>query len=272
LALIFTYVLGCFVLYFVQEKLLFHSSQLHENHTFKFKYPFNILYFETSDPDVKINAVHFQVADSIQKGAVLFLHGNGGTVQGWGNEAKWFVENNYEVLFLEYRSYGKSEGDIESESQIVADAQIAFNYLKNEFEESEIIICGTSMGTGVASQLAVKNNPKMLILNAPFYGLNYLIQEKIFFIPECVIRYKFKTYEVLPLLKCPIEIFHGTDDSLIPISHSEKLKLLNDRVYLTSCKEGTHMSFLRQWNTQIVWNIYSDKHKFNSIYLLFLLF
>jgi alpha-beta hydrolase superfamily lysophospholipase len=230
-------------LYFAQENLLFQFSKLHKDHSYKFKYPFEEINFQTSDEDVKINAIHFTVADSIQKGAVLFLHGNGGTVQGWGHEAKWFVENNYEVLFLEYRAYGKSGGEIESEDQIVADAQLAYDHLKEQFGESKIIISGTSMGTGVASQLAVKNNPKMLILNAPFYGLNQLIKQKIFLIPEMVIKYKFKTYEALPKLSCPIELFHGTSDRLIPISHSEKLKQLNVNCHLTYCNGGSHNGF-----------------------------
>lgn len=241
--ILISYVFICVVLFFAQKQLLFQCTKLEEGHVYNFKYPFEELYFKTADDNVKLNAVHFTVEDSIQKGSVLFLHGNGGTLQGWGYEAHFFIENNYEVLFLEYREYGKSGGEIESENQLIDDAQLAYDYIKKEFNEDQIIISGTSMGTGVASQLAIRNNPRMLILNAPFFGLNELIQEKLFFIPEFVIRYKFKTYEVLPKLKCPVEIFHGTKDRLIPIDHSERLKELNDNSHLTYCNGGGHNSF-----------------------------
>jgi len=218
-------------------------TKLNDDHSYRFEYPFKEIEIPTEDEDVRLSAVHFTVTDSIQKGIVLFLHGNGGTIQGWGNEAHWFVNNNYEVLFLEYREYGKSGGTIESEEQIVSDAQLAYDYVKKYFTEDQIVIAGTSMGTGVASQLAGNNHPSMLILNAPYFGLNVLVKEKVFLIPEFVIKYKFKTYEVLPKLNCPIEIFHGTNDKLIPIDHSERLAKFNTNINLTKCEGGGHNSF-----------------------------
>jgi len=64
------YLVVCVILYFFQEKLLFKSADT--------------------------------------KGAVLFLHGNGGAIHDWGHGAGLYTQNNYDVLYLDYREYGKS--------------------------------------------------------------------------------------------------------------------------------------------------------------------
>lgn len=238
-----SYVLVCTYLYITQEDHLFQFTPLSKNHVYKFPYPFEEVYLPIESGKDSINALHFKVQDTLSNGVVLFFHGNGGTLQGWGHQAELFLNNNYDVFFVEYRNFGKSGGDIAHPDDLIDDGELAYQYLLKSYSSDQIIFSGTSMGTGVASQLAKRKKPKMLILNAPYSGLNKLIKEKMFFLPEIVIKYKYKTYKVLPSLQCPVHIFHGTSDNLIPIHHSQELSSLGKHIQLYKIKDADHINF-----------------------------
>lgn len=107
----------CILLYAFQEKLLFFPTKLSADYTFTFRHPFEEKNYQV-DGDVKLNTVLFK-ADSA-KGIVLFLHGNGGAIHGWGDGAGVYLESGYDVLYLDYRGYGKSTGRIKSEAQLIS--------------------------------------------------------------------------------------------------------------------------------------------------------
>lgn len=224
------YAIICVSLYLIQEKLLFHPTKLPKDYTFVFNNDFDEIDLKTND-GIILNAIHFKSKQ--KKGAVLFLHGNGGTINDWGHGYKLYTENGYDVLYLDYRGYGKSEGKIKSEPQLIEDAQLAYDHLKNDFLENEIIISGTSIGTGMATILASKNNPKKLLLNSPYSNLSKLILEKVKIVPKPIIKYKLESDKYFSEINCPIYSFHGDKDRIIPIHHSYKLKEKYDKIDLT---------------------------------------
>jgi alpha-beta hydrolase superfamily lysophospholipase len=135
-----------------------------------------------------------------------------------------YVDNGYDIIYLDYRGYGKSSGTIKSEEQLIQDAQIAYDYLKANYAENEIILSGTSIGTGIAAKIAALNNPQSLILVSPYYSFKSLIKQKVPIIPVFIIKYRFETNKELAQVKCPIVIFHGDQDNIIPFLHSKNLK------------------------------------------------
>ncbi len=227
--LLLVYLSSLAVLYYAQHMILFRPYQLEADYQFRFPRAFEEVNLTAQD-GTNIHHVFFPAEDS--KGVVLYYHGNGGTVREWGNRAGLFTMNGYDVLFQDYRSYGKSGGKIESEEQILADAQLAYDYLKERYSEEDIILCGTSMGTGVATQIAGKNEPARLILNCPYSSLDRLVREKVPVIPSALIRFKMHTEENILAVKCPIHIFHGSKDRLIPHRHSLRLKEIAPRAEL----------------------------------------
>lgn len=215
------YVLICALLYFIQEKLLFFPTKTPRNYSYQFDIPFKEMDLKT-DNGILLNTVLFQ-ADS-SKGVILFLHGNGGAISGWGQGAGLYTRSGYDILYLDYRTFGKSGGKISSEQQLVDDAQLAYDFLKENYAEENIILSGTSMGTGIASRIAATNNPKYLLLNAPYFSLRSLIREKTKIVPPFLFKYQFKTQQHLSKVNCPISIFHGNLDGLIPHEHALSLK------------------------------------------------
>lgn len=98
--------------------------------------------------------------------------------------------------------------------------------MKASYNESDIVIIGYSIGTGPAAKLASANNPKLLILKAPYYNMTDLVHKYYKIIPSFLIRYKFKTNEFIKQVKCPVIIFHGDKDEVIYQGSSDKLKAL----------------------------------------------
>lgn len=219
------YALLCGFLYFNQEKLLFFPSKTPKDYRYRFAESFEELDFEV-EKGLSLNALLFKTQKQARKGVVFFLHGNGGAIEGWGEGAWLYTQNAYDVLYLDYRSYGKSEGKISNENQLVEDAQVVYDYLKERYGEEQIVVSGTSMGTGIATRIAAQNKPMKLLLNAPYWSLQSLALEKVKVkvVPSFLIKYKFQTYKHLQKVKCYVVVLHGNLDEVIPHEHSLRLE------------------------------------------------
>lgn len=215
------YIFLCGLLYFFQEKLIFFPQKLAKNYQFEFNQKFEEINIITTD-NKKINGLLFKADTS--KGLIFYLHGNAGCLSSWGEAAKAYTDLNYDVFIIDYRSFGKSEGEITGQNQLFQDNQSAYNELKKKYPEDKIIVLGYSIGTGLASQLASTNKPKLLILQAPYYNLTDIMKNTYSFVPTFLLKYKFATNEYLKNCNMPVVIFHGNKDEVIYYGSSLKLK------------------------------------------------
>lgn len=215
------YVALCGLLYFFQEKLIFFPEKL--SSSYKFNYDLKFEEFNTLTHDEKsLHGILFK-ADSA-KGLIFYLHGNAGSLASWGNVASAYTHLDYDVFILDYRGYGKSDGEITSQNQLYSDNQLVYNKLKESYSEDSIIVLGYSIGTGMASKLASDNSPKQLILQAPYYSLKDMMRHTYSFVPTFLLKYQFETNEYLKDCNAPVTIFHGNKDAVIYYGSSEKLK------------------------------------------------
>ncbi|MDA0195030.1 MAG: alpha/beta fold hydrolase [Bacteroidetes bacterium] len=232
IVLVVLYIIANVVVYFWQERLLFKPEKLPDD--FEFKYPdqnFKEYNVEVED-GVNINAVHFEVDHP--KGVVLYLKGNSRSIKGWGKFAIDFTRQSYGVVMVDYRGFGKSTGR-RTEDDIKQDIQRVYDMIKSQVEEKYIILYGRSMGSGFAAKLASTNNPRMLILESPYYSISKVAGRYVPFMPmSLLLRFPIRTYVWLQFVKCPIKIIHGTNDHLIPFKSSielSKIKPDNTRLY-----------------------------------------
>ncbi|MDB4304212.1 lysophospholipase, partial [Desulfosarcina sp.] len=117
-------------LYFIQDNILFRPTVLEQNFEYQFLYPFEELFLKPNE-DAVINALHFK--NKNPKGVILYFHGNSGDLSRWGKVTEYFVEKNYDVLVMDYRTYGKSIGEI-TEKALYQDAQFCYEYLKKRYD------------------------------------------------------------------------------------------------------------------------------------------
>ena len=221
LVVIVIYIAISVLLYYLQEYFLFKPEKLPKD--FQFFYENQVVEeynIETRDGAI-VNGLHFKVERP--RGVVLYLKGNSKSIKGWGKFAVDFTRNNYDVIMVDYRGFGKSTGK-RSQKAIKHDLQYIYNKIRERVSEKYIILYGRSMGSGFATKLASMNNPKMLILDAPYYSLTHVTGRYMPFMPlSLILRYPMPTYKWLKYVNCPIRIIHGTQDKLIPFKSSVKL-------------------------------------------------
>ncbi|WP_296384986.1 alpha/beta hydrolase [Winogradskyella sp.] len=229
-------------LHFFQEKLLFLPTTLEQDYQYQFDYPFEELFLKTDD-DAVINALHFKVDNP--KGAILYFHGNAGDLSRWGNITEYFAAMQYDVLVMDYRTYGKSKGKL-SEQGFYKDAQYCYDYLLKQYSENQITLYGRSLGTGIASYVASKNNPKQLILETPYHSILDVAKQRFPIFPvKQLLRYHFPTFKNLPKTLCHITIIHGTDDNLVPYTSGKKLSELGlDNLNFITIEGGDHNNLI----------------------------
>jgi len=221
LIILVLYLVISIVLYFVQDYLLFRPEKLPEDFQFYYEHQEFEEYNIPTRDGANINGLRFKTSNP--KGVVFYLKGNSRSIKGWGKFAVDFTRHGYDVIMVDYRGFGKSTGR-RSQKAIKRDMQLIYNKIREKVEEKYIILYGRSLGSGFAAKLASMNNPRMLILDAPYYSLSRVAKKFIPFMPlSLLIKFPMPTYKWLKYVQCPIHIIHGTDDALIPYRTSVKL-------------------------------------------------
>lgn len=237
--IILAYILLCGLMFIKQEKLIFPGTQLPSGFLFHFDQKFEEIYIKAKD-GIKLHGILFQT-NRPPKGLVFYLHGNGGCVDSWGGVASTYTQLGYDLFILDYRGYGKSEGNISSETQLHNDVQAAYNHLRTLYTEDKIVVLGYSIGSGLAVKLAGNNQPQQLILLAPYHSLKALVKEKVSFVPSFILKYPLESYKNIRSVKAPIHIFHGDHDEVIPYSCSLALqKEFNAKDQLITLRGQSH--------------------------------
>ena len=222
------YIVVSILLYYLQDYLLFKPEKLDKDFQYFYENQeveeYNI---ETRDGAL-INGLHFKVKKP--KGVVLYLKGNSKSMRGWGKFAVDFTRHDYDVFMIDYRGFGKSTGR-RTQKAIKNDLQLIYNKMKEKVDEKYIILYGRSLGSGFATKLASTNQPRMLILDAPYYSLSKVTARYAPFMPMSIIlKYPIPTYKWLKYVECPIHIIHGTNDKLIPFKSSVKLSKVKPKL------------------------------------------
>ncbi len=204
-----------------QVKFFFPGAKLPVNYTYNYPVKFKEVRIKTKD-SILLSGILFPSDSS--RGVILYLHGNTGALDKWGNISKTYTSLHYDLFMVDYRGYGKSGGSIQNEDQLYSDVQDAYNYLKSIYAENKIIVLGYSIGTGPAAYLASANHPKELILQAPYYSLPDAMHHLRPSFDTTKIAFHFNTYQFLKQTTVPVVIFHGDEDKMFYYGSSEKLK------------------------------------------------
>jgi len=207
-------------LYFFQEKFLFRPTKLAQDHIYELKYEFDE-YFLNAEYQAKINTLHIKAENP--KGAIIYFHGNAGSLERWSKIVEYLVLQDYDVYIMDYRTYGKSSGKL-NEQVLYNDANMCYQHLTQFWDEKHIVVYGRSLGTAFASKVASENNPRQLILEAPFYSILDVAKYRFPIFPVTnLLKYELPNFKHLQNVKCPISIIHGTKDKIVPFSSGEKL-------------------------------------------------
>ncbi len=213
-------------LYFTQEKRIFRHQSLPKEYSFQWDEPFKE-FFIPVNPKTHLNALYFPSKQ--KKGLVFYLHGRGGNLaHPWGEVAGDFTKRGYDFFIFDYRGFGKSDGEVSNQKVLLSDVEKVYRFALEEFKLKNIIIYGRSLGTGPATYLSAKYNPQMLLLESPYLNLIDIAAKTNPYLPKflvhLILKYPLRIDRWIGSVNCPIFLFHGTNDSLIPYHSSLSLE------------------------------------------------
>ena len=163
-------------------------------------------------------------------GVVLYLHGNALNVGANVEHANRFHRLGLSVFLIDYRGYGKSQGDFPSESRVYEDAQLAWDYLVKQrgIKPSQIYIYGHSLGGAIAIDLAVRHPEAAgLIVEGSFTSARAMVdfQAGVYrvFPIDLLLTQRFDSIAKVDRLQMPVLFIHGSADTVVPTQMSKKL-------------------------------------------------
>ena len=155
---------------------------------------------------------------------LLYFHGNDGNLAHRKERMHRFLRNGYGVLMPSYRGYSGSTGK-PNQAWLTSDGLLAYDYLSGlGISPNQIIIYGESLGTGVATPVAVARDIAGLVLEAPFTGAVDVAEERYPYLPiRPFMHDKWETIRVINRINVPLLIIHGAKDKVIPVRHGKTL-------------------------------------------------
>ena len=171
----------------------------------------------TSTAGARVSATY--LANPEANFTVLFSHGNAEDIGDDRVLLEQIRAAGFAVFAYDYQGYGTSDG-IPSERHAYDDEEAAYNVLVNTMHipPNKIIAFGRSVGSGPATDLASRRPVGGLILESAFTS-SFRVMTRVSILPFD----RFNNLKKIRKVHCPVLIVHGTQDSVIDVSHGRKL-------------------------------------------------
>ncbi|KPX31026.1 alpha/beta hydrolase [Pseudomonas ficuserectae] len=216
------------------------------------------------------------------KGTVLHLHGNGGNLSWHLGGVWWLPEQGYQVLMLDYRGYGESQGE-PSLPAVYQDVQAAFNWLNTapQVQGKPLVVLGQSIGGALAVHYLSehpqeRSRLKALVLDSVPASYRSVARNSLskswltwplktplsWLIPEAD-----SAVNGLPRLAgTPMLIFHSMDDTLVPLANGIELYKAAPPPRVLQLTRGEHVqTFADPLWRQVMLRYLDDPTHFNGL-------
>lgn len=193
--------------------------------------------------------------------AALYLHGSRWDLTGQLFRIDQLHSFGFSVLAIDYRGFGKSSGELPSETTVYEDAQVAWQKLTQlQPDPTRRFLYGHSLGGAVAIDLAAKLSAGPATVNGAM-PLRGLIVESSFttladiaraltvsWLPaETLLSQKFDSVSKIAQVRVPVLIVHGSGDRYVPPRFSQLLYgAARDPKRLLMVEGGTHNNSMRE--------------------------
>ena len=130
------------------------------------------------------------------------------------------------ILAIDYRGYGESEDRLTSEAGTYADARAAYDWLRTVrgVSANRIIIYGHSLGSGVATELALHVDAAGLIVEGAFTSIPDMGAKVYPWFPVRLISsQRFANIDKIGRVAMPKLIMHASDDHIVPYAMGQQL-------------------------------------------------
>lgn len=154
---------------------------------------------------------------SAQHPVLVYLHGNADAI---GRRAPKFVpylDAGFGALLVEYRGYAGNPGT-PHEAGLYRDGEAALAWLaRHGIDGPRVVAFGSSLGTGIAIELASRHALGALVLEAPFTSLAEVGARAYPWLPVRVLaRDRFDSLAKMARIAAPVLVIHGEADRIVP--------------------------------------------------------
>lgn len=156
---------------------------------------------------------------------IVHFHNNRETAASRIETARALHARGFGVLLVEYRGYGASRGSAPSEDGLYLDAECALDMLAKRGVGSErVVLWGTSLGTGVAAEMARRGRGARLVLVTPYTSIPELVTAVVPMFPAWIlVPDHFDTFAKADEIHLPTLVIHGDADEIVPFSMGERI-------------------------------------------------
>ncbi|KAJ8969473.1 hypothetical protein NQ317_015288 [Molorchus minor] len=242
------------ILYQVQDSLLYYPELPSHSRVYVPIPPtFNLPYENVITRSADGVQIHIQKIDNENVPTIVFFHGNAGNMGHRLQNCVGLYHNLHcNILLVEYRGYGLSEGS-PSEEGLYLDAKTAIDYLytRSDINHSEIIVFGRSLGGAVAIDVAVReeyaNKIWCLVVENTFTSIPDMAKlllgwRMLQYFPLIFYKNKFLSNHKVKQLRVPTLFISGMADGLVPPRMMSELhnRCNSIRKQLLQIPSGTH--------------------------------
>ncbi len=179
----------------------------------------------------KIHAWWWPNADT-EAPVVYYLHGVRWNLTGHLRRMEQLRTFGFSVFAIDYRGFGKSDGELPSEDMTYEDAAAGFAWLEKRVPDAQKrFVYGHSLGGAVAidlaNKLARREQPAIrgLIVESSFTSLPDIAAELSWsWLPtRLIMSQRYDSIEKIRGVNVPVLLVHGTGDRYVPAKFSQAL-------------------------------------------------
>lgn len=152
-------------------------------------------------------------------GAAVYFHGNAGNLASRGEVAAGLSSLGLDVLLIDYRGYGQSEGR-PTEEGLYRDAEAAYRFAleRSGVLPDHLVLVGNSLGSAVAVELASRRPVGGLILAGPFSSTVSVGREVYWWLPDWFLEWDTALFDTLGRagrVRAPALVVRASRDHMI---------------------------------------------------------
>ena len=220
-SIIIAYIVVIIFVYFYQRNLLYHPSENnYQNDTIQFNH--QEIFIKVNN-EIKLKSWIIN-KDLKNFKTLVFFHGNAGDLSNRIYKLNELDKLDINILLISWRGFSGNEG-YPTEKNLYEDAEAAIKWLnKKKVSNSQIILYGESLGTGVAVEIASKNNFNSIILESPFTSIENSAKIYYPYLPvSFLLKDRYDSISKIKKINSPILIMHGRKDDIVPFFMGKKL-------------------------------------------------
>lgn len=180
-------------------------------------------------------------------GTVVHFHGNAQNMSAHWHGVKWLPEQGFNVFLFDYRGYGQSQGK-PSQQGLFDDSNAALDYVRQraDVDANKLLVFGQSLGgTNAIAVVGAGNRAgiKAVAIESTFSAYSDIANDKISGAGILLRDTYSARHYIGKIAPIPLLLLHGTNDNVIPHSHSQTLyDLAKEPKRLILINGGQHLN------------------------------